>query len=171
MVATQKLLMKLLKFLGILISWIFKGILILVLLLFIFMGIKIIERWNKPMQIPEAQGMIYGELIHDRLDGWNLNQAIYGESTMHCKVLWGGGLLVTFPLQITYTYLSYNPESWIIKLLDSRDIRNGYIPELQPNNIFASWWWTVEKFTWGILVNGPTGAPTKLCRLSVPQIY
>ena len=169
METTQKPMKKLLKFVGSLISWIFKGVLILVLILFVAMGIKIIERWNQPMQIPEAQGMIYSQLIKNRLDGWNRNQDRYGESIMHCKVITIGGLALSIPVQIIYTYVGINPDSEMLLYIDPNDIQANYLPANASILTLAnSWWWVLEKFSWGTLVIGVAHSSTSVCRLPIP---
>jgi len=157
------------NFLGSLISCTISGLILILFLLFVAMTVKVIDRWNQPMLIPEAHGITYSELIHNRLDGWEYNEDIYGESANHCKVITISGLSLSFPMQIIYTYAGFNPDSKVINYIDPRDIRAGYIPDnVKITKLLEGWWWVVEKFSWGTYVDGITNSGVELCRLPVP---
>ena len=158
-------------FIGKVFSCLTKGILILLILSLGLISAKVVSRWNKPMIIPEAHGMSYGELIQNRLDGWNHNQELYGEPALNCKIITLGGITLSLPAQIIYTYAGYNPDSQVINLIDPRDIRAGYIPQdVKFSNLFESWWWTVEKFSWGLFVEGVEHSAVRQCKLPIPLL-
>lgn len=157
------------NFISSLISCTVNGLVLILFLLFVALTVKVIDRWNQPMLIPEAHGITYSELIHNRLDGWKYNQKEIGTSTLRCKTLWGSGIVISFPLQIAYTYVSYYPESKMVSLLDPIDVKNKFIPDPSSEiDIFSRWWWTFEKFSWAIMVEGVSNTPSNLCLLPKP---
>jgi len=158
------------KMIGKILVGVIQFVVILILLMIGLASVFILGKINQPMELPNAHGMTYQQLIEDRLEGYKKNQEIYHYDTMTGCVmpnLFGLGYGVY--LSSWYTYAGMNPDSQAAKSILSFDYEQGFVPKnVTLQDIPTAWWLTFQKLSWFALVDGDSSTVVKACRLSPP---
>ena len=144
---------------------------ILILLIVGLVSVFILGKINQPMELQNAHGMTYRQLIEDRLVGYKQNQKVFHyNTTTGCVIPDVFGLGYGIYLSSLYTYVGVKPESQLADLIPQADFQRGFVPDnVTWQQVPEAWWRTFEKITWFELVDGNTDTIVKACRLSPPK--
>jgi hypothetical protein len=159
------------KMIGKILVGVIQFVVILILLLVGLASVFILGKINQPMELPNAHGMTYRQLIENRLNGYQQNQEKFHYNTVTgCVVPDVFGLGYAAYLSSWYTFAGLEPKSQMAKMIPPVDFQRGFVPQdISWREAPNAWWITFEKLSWFGLVEGNSHTTVKACKLLAPE--
>ena len=134
--------------------------------------IYIAWRANQPMELPQFDGRTYFELLGERRRAYDDLAQQYRTSHPNREIRDGVCFLTELGIEIVggipssgfYALAGIYPR--LQSNVDTRDLRNGFVPQdVTWPGFLPAWWETFEKFVWGMVKHAPHG-PVPYCRIA-----